>query len=326
MSINLLEQLPVSEATELSRARRWWSGILWLIFAGSHLLACLSLRWLLTADLAGPPSGNYSQFLLFLLAMAIVVSFPVNLALALVLPAFTLGVRVSGVLFALFCWLMMLWLGYWLALQFGSESDLADRVFASYSMTTLWPNELDGLNLIFSLPAILLGLTAPLLVLQGATGWQLAFPSWEIPPRSAWSIRGLMLMTFWVAAAIWMSQIQNQTTTISHSAELTWLFALVGCGLIFLLLPSITMLLKTRQYLPWYLALHGFLLIGITSCCLAFFRPTLGWRESSSIGLFLTVFLGFSVLPILLSRQGGAKLIEGSESRSTPADRFQKQI
>ena len=322
MSVNLLDRLPTSESTQISRARRWWTSIFWLIFAGSHLLACLSLRWLLTVDLA----NNYSQFLLFLLAMAIVVSFPGNFALGLVLPAFTLAVRVSGALFALFCWLMMLWLGYWLATQFGSQSDLLARVFGANRMTTPWPKELDGLNLIFSLPAILLGLTAPLLVLQGATGWQLAFPTWEIPRRSAWSIRGLMLMTLWVAAAIWMSRVQDQTTKIPHSSELTWLFALVGCGLVYLLLPSMTLLLKKKHYLTWYLTAHGFLLAGITGCCLSFFWPTLRWLESFSIGLFLTVFFGFSVLPILLSRLGGATLIDGTTDVSAADDRFQKYI
>lgn len=331
MSINLLHKLPHSESTEGSRARRRWCVIFWCILAGIQLLACLSVRWLLTFDLvdsntASPLSSV--QLLLFLCSLAVVFSFPIHFALGLVLPAFTPAVRISGCLLALFGWLSMLWLGHWLTGQSSQPPDLITSVFERNPISTPWPRELEGQNLLFSLPAILLALTAPLLVLQGATGWQLAFPSWEIPERPTWSIRGLMLLTLWAAGAIWMSRVQQHTELIPHSTELNWLFALLGCGTVSLLLPYVSLLLKAKRYLTWFFTLQSLLFIGSLAAWLLLLQPELGWAGSLvaglAIGLSSTVFVGFSVLPIPISRWGGAWLIDPSESGPNDEVRFQK--
>ncbi len=331
MSINLLHKLPRSESTEVSRARRRWCGVCWCILVGIQLLACLSVRWLLTFDLVD--SNTVSplssvQLLLFLCSLAIVFSFPIHFALGLVLPAFTPSVRISGSLLALLGWLSMLWLGHWLTGQSSNQPDLMASIFERNPISTPWPRELEGQNLLFSLPAILLALTAPLLVLQGATGWQLAFPAWEIPERSTWSIRGLMLLTLWVAVAIWMSRVQQHNVLIPHSAELNWLFALLGCGIVSLLLPYVTLLLKAKRYLTWFVTLQSLLLIGSLVASVLLLPSDLGWADSLlaglAIGLSLTVFVGFSVLPVPISRWGGARLIETSESSPDDQARFRK--
>lgn len=290
MSVNLLDQLPASETTQITRARRRVTFVLWLIWLGIQIATCLGIDPLfrLAAE------DNWSQ-LSVCGVLGIVLAFPVACGMMMVFFGFSLGIRLVAGLTAISIWAITLWLGTNIA------SEIAPEV------TGVWPAFGNGREIFLSIPSALLGIIIPALIFQTALGWRVVFPIWELNRRRpSWSIRGVALITLGIAISIWAAQFAPRN---SGSFLLT---ALMASGITSALLPILALILKSRHYFRWFFVVE-FLLLCLP---ILIFELLIGfpWLDGFPIGVFISCFAGFALLPFLISRSGGGLLWEAQKA------------
>ena len=280
MSVNLLDQLPASETTQITRAHRRVAFVLWLIWGGIQIATCLGIDPLfrLAAE------NNWSQ-LSVCGVLGIVLAFPVACGMMMVFFGFSLGIRLVAGLTAISIWAITLWLGTNIAAQI--EPDV----------TGIWPAFGNNREIFLSIPGVLLGIIIPALVFQAAIGWRVVFPTWEFNPRRpSWSIRGVALITLGVAISIWAVQFAP------HNSGSFLLTSLMATGITSAILPLLALILKSRHYLRWYLLME-FLLLGLPIGLLGLLAvcEVVGdfpWLFGLPIGVFISAFVGFTLLPL----------------------------